>query len=134
MKNQNFTNTSNLSHTVLSASSLESNDVQNPEGENLGNITEIMIDTADHSISYYVLSFGGILGMGNKLFAIPAQALRLDTENKCFVLNVAKDKLKNAEGFDKDNWPDFADQTFRDGVNNYYGFSDRNTTNSSIAA
>lgn len=113
--------------TVLSASSLDSNTVKNAQGEDLGNIKDIMIDTADNSIAYYVLSFGGILGMGDKLFAIPSEALTLDTNEECFRLNVPKEKLENAEGFDKDNWPNFADQSFRNSIDNYYGVSRTNT-------
>lgn len=107
--------------TVLSASSLDSNDVKNAQGDNLGSIKEIMIDVSDNSLAYYVLSFGGFLNMGDKLFAIPAHALKLDIENKCFILNVSKEQLENAQGFDKDNWPNFADTTFRDSIDSYYG-------------
>ena len=61
------------------------------------------------------------LGMGGKLFATPWSALTLDTENKCFVLNVDKERLDNAPGFDKDKWPDMADQTWADEIHSYYG-------------
>ncbi len=69
-----------------------------------------MIDMQSGRISYAVLSFGGFLGMGDRLFAVPWQALKLDTENKRFTLNVSKEQLKNAPGFDKDHWPTMADR------------------------
>ena len=56
-----------------------------------------------------MLSFGGFLGMGDKLFAVPWDALTLDEDRKCFVLDADKGKLENAPGFDKDNWPDMTD-------------------------
>jgi hypothetical protein len=57
------------------------------------------------------LSFGGLLGMGDKLFAVPWAALTLDTVNKRFTLNVPKEVLKNAPGFEKHRWPSMSDQT-----------------------
>lgn len=106
--------------TFISASTLIGDDVVNPQGESLGDLKDIMLDTSSGKITYAVLSFGGILGMGDKLFAVPWSALRIDGENKNLVLNVAKDRLKDAPGFDKDNWPNFADQTFARSISDYY--------------
>lgn len=107
---------------VMSASSLMNDKVINPEGEDLGKVEDFMIDLTTGCIAYAVLSFGGFLGFGDKLFAIPMQAFSLDEDRKCFVLNVDKEKLKNASGFDKNNWPDFADQTWGKTVHDYYGY------------
>ncbi|MHB8565071.1 MAG: PRC-barrel domain-containing protein, partial [Acidiferrobacteraceae bacterium] len=68
-----------------------------------------------------VLSFGSFLGMGEKLFAVPWSALTLDTKNKRFVLNVEKDRLKQASGFDKNQWPNMADQSWAKAIHSYYG-------------
>jgi sporulation protein YlmC with PRC-barrel domain len=110
---------------LLSAATLNGNDVKNAQGESLGHVKDIMLDTASNRIAYYVLSFGGWLEMGDKLFAIPPEAMKLDTENKCFILNIDKKNLKNAEGFDKDSWPNMADSTFRTNLYNHYGLTDR---------
>ena len=59
--------------------------------------------------------------MGEKLFAVPWNALTLDTKNKRFVLNVEKDHLRDAPGFDKDKWPDMADQAWAAEIHSYYG-------------
>lgn len=104
----------------LSASTLTGDDVVNPQGESLGNVKDIMLDTTTGKITYAVLSFGGVLGLGDKLFAVPWSALRIDGENKKVVLNVPKDRLKNAPGFDKDHWPNFADPTFGRTISDYY--------------
>jgi sporulation protein YlmC with PRC-barrel domain len=106
---------------VLSASTLAGDQVQNSAGENLGKVDEIMIDIPSGKVAYAVLSFGGFLGMGNKLFAVPWSALRVDEDKKHFVLDVDKKKLENAPGFDKDNWPDMADITWGTGIFSYYG-------------
>jgi hypothetical protein len=104
----------------MAASTLEGNDVYNPAGESLGSIQEIMLDVPHGRVAYAVLSRGGILGIGDKLYAIPWSALTLDTDRKCFVLNVDKEVLKNADGFDKDNWPSMADETWARGIHQYY--------------
>lgn len=107
---------------VLSTSTLVGDDVRNPAGEDLGKIEDIMVDTSSGRVAYAVLSFGGFLGMGDKLFAIPWEALRLDQEHEHFVLNVEKETLEEAPGFDKDNWPEFADRTWGAQIHSYYGY------------
>ena len=84
-----------------------------------------MIDLDDGLIAYAVLSFGGFLGMGDKLFAIPWEALILDTENHAFILDVDKEVLKNAPGFDKDHWPGTAEYEagWLMDIYEYYGYS-----------
>jgi hypothetical protein len=52
---------------------------------------------------------------------VPPDALDIDTENKCLILDCDKERLKDAPGFDKDHWPDFADETFGHRVYQYYG-------------
>ncbi len=104
----------------LSASTLIGDDITNPQKENLGDLKDFMIDTTSGKISYAVVSYGGILGMGDKLFAVPWSQLTVDHENKCLVLNVSKDRLKDAPGFDKDHWPNFADTSFASKIDTYY--------------
>lgn len=107
---------------VLSATSVIGDRVRNSAGENLGKIEEVMLDLHAGRIAYAVLSFGGFLGLGDKLFAIPWQALRLDAENECFVLDVDKEVLKNAPGFDKNNWPEVSDPGWGAEVYAHYGY------------
>lgn len=116
----------NKTHTgpgphLMSASTLTGDDVVNHKAEALGSIKEIMLDMRTGKVDYAVMSFGGFLGMGDKLFAVPWSALTLDTVNKRFVLNVEKDRLENAPGFDKDAWPDMADATWANEVHSFYG-------------
>lgn len=109
-----------LPSLLLSASTLSGNDVYNTHEENLGSIKEIMLDVHSGTVRYAVLSSGGFLGIGDKLFAIPWQALTIDTQNKRFVLDVPAERLKNAPGFDKDHWPNMADTTWVDTIHSYY--------------
>ncbi|HEY8160599.1 MAG TPA: PRC-barrel domain-containing protein [Methylobacter sp.] len=105
---------------LMGADTLLGNDVYNEKEEDLGDIKEIMLDMTTGQVAYAVLSYGGFLGMGERLFAVPWDALRLDTANKRFVLNVDKERIESAPGFDKDHWPDMADQTWRDQIESFY--------------
>lgn len=104
----------------MSATTLIGDGIRNPQGDSLGDLKEIMLDTTNGKIAYAVVSYGGILGMGDKLFAVPWSAFTIDHENHQLVLNVSKDRLKDAPGFDKDNWPNFADSAFASNLDAYY--------------
>lgn len=106
---------------VLAASTLKGDTVVNSSDEKLGTIEDLMIDLDRGRIAYAVLSFGGFLGMGDKLFAIPWSALTVDTAEKRFILNVKKEVLEKAPGFDKSDWPNMADQSWNAKIYNYYG-------------
>lgn len=106
---------------VMGADTLIGDAVVNEQDEKLGKIEEIMIDVPTGRVAYAVLSFGGMLGIGDKLFAIPWQALTLDADRKVFVLNVDKETLKSAPGFDKNHWPSMADQQWASEIHSYYG-------------
>jgi hypothetical protein len=112
-----------LHSRFLSASTLIGAQVRNPQDESLGDLKDAMIDTASGKIAYGVLSFGGVLGVGNKLFAIPWDAFRVDPENERLVLDVPKDRLKDAPGFDVDHWPNFADPSVAGEVDRHYAAS-----------
>lgn len=103
------------------ASKIIGMDVKNPQGESLGDIKDIAIDENTGRIAYAVLGAGGILGIGEKYFAIPWKALSTSASGDNLVLNVDKEKLKNAPGFAKNNWPDFANQQWGSEVHRYYG-------------
>ena len=106
---------------VLSSSTICSDRVKNATGEDLGKIEDLMIDLYSGRIAYAVLSFGGFLSMGKKLFAIPWEALTVDTIKKEFVLKVDRTRLEKAPGFNKDQWPNMADPTFGSTLYSYYG-------------
>lgn len=95
--------------------------VRNSAGEDLGKIEQIVLDIRRGSIAYAVLSFGGFLGIGDKLFAVPWIALRIGSAEDDFVLDVDRNVLENAPGFDKHAWPDMADPGFMAAIHGYYG-------------
>jgi len=105
---------------LMGAQTLQGEDIYNTKDEDLGDLKEIMIDMRNGRIAYAVLSHGGVLGMGKKLFAIPWSALKLDTVKKRFTLDITKERLEAAPGFNKDAWPRMADQTWATQVHSYY--------------
>lgn len=110
---------------LMGADTLIGDDVYNHSDEELGDIKEIMLDMRTGQIAYAVLSFGGILGMGDKLFAVPWERLTLDPVNKRFLLNVEKGQLKDAPGFDKNNWPDMGSEAWNQQMEAFYGSGTR---------
>lgn len=106
---------------VLKASSLIGKKVQNTEGKKLGNIRDLVIDPENGDIQYAVLDFGGFLGVGDKYFAVPWEALQLTDDHKAVILDVSKKDLKHAPGFDKNNWPDLNSRDYTIVIYEFYG-------------
>lgn len=115
------TSTTKSKPAVLSCGTITGDSVRNSQGEDLGTIKEIMVDVDNGRVAYAVLSFGGILGFGEKLFAVPFSALKLCPDEHKFLLDVDKEQLERAHGFDKDDWPDMADRKWQTEVHDLYG-------------
>ncbi|HEY4155280.1 MAG TPA: PRC-barrel domain-containing protein [Puia sp.] len=96
----------NLPLKYLTASSVIGDKVRNNANEHLGEIKDIMLDITTGKIDYFVIEFGGFLGIGIKYFAIPFRLIRVDAEKKMFVFNQSKEALEKAPGFDIEHWPD----------------------------
>ncbi|MFL9960278.1 PRC-barrel domain-containing protein [Paraburkholderia sediminicola] len=108
---------------VMAAATLDGTKVVTSDGEDVGKISDIMLDVRGGRIAYAVLSEGGFLGMGSTLHAIPWSALTLDTDTKRFRVDITAQQLKDDPGFDKDHWPAMADVTWGTQVHQYYNRS-----------
>jgi sporulation protein YlmC with PRC-barrel domain len=106
---------------MLSASALIGTEVQNRYGEDLGKLEGLTIDRQRGCVAYAVLSSGGLLGLGEKLFAMPWQAMRFDTENERVVVDIEREALENAPGFDEDHRPGTIDDAWLRELYIYYG-------------
>lgn len=106
---------------LLAAGTLINDKVINQQNEHIGKIEELMISVDDGKIAYAVMSFGGFLNFGDKFFAVPWKVIRVDQEKKCIVINVDKERLKEAPGFDKDRWPDMTPEWSAQ-INTFYEF------------
>jgi sporulation protein YlmC with PRC-barrel domain len=95
---------------ICSAARLKGDRVRNAAGESLGTIKEIAINLVSGQVAYAVLSFGGVLGIGAKLFTIPWDAVRIDEAEHEFVLDMERQTLEDAPGLDRHNWPSVSDE------------------------
>ena len=112
---------------ALSATTLTGTSVKNLQNEDIGKIQDLMIDLSSGQVLYAVLSFGGIMGIGDDYFAIPIESLQFtDDDNKVIKLDISKEKLKDAPGFDKNNWPRHTQENeFVNSIYTYYGYEKR---------
>lgn len=120
--------------TVYRASTIKGMGAFNLKGEKVGTVDELVIDVEKGQVVYAALSVGGFLGVGDKLFAIPWREFTLEVgeDGKFFRIDVTKEKLQKAEGFDKDAWPNVADPKWRQEIESQYrqreGDRERRTT------
>lgn len=104
---------------VLTATSIIGDKVENLKGEEIGRIKDIMLDVREGKIEYVIIQFGGFLGFGEKLFAVPFSAMQVNENRRDFILDLDKEFMEKAPGFDKDHWPE-TNAHFSD-VSEYWG-------------
>lgn len=123
--NENHQKSNLQMQQVSRASKIIGTAVKNPNGDKLGEIKDLVLNPENGQVVYAVVAFGGVMGMGNKLFAIPWQALHWSVDRGNYALNMDKTTLKTAPGFDKKHWPDSSDSwdLQREGLNQFYGVS-----------
>ncbi|MCO6047963.1 PRC-barrel domain-containing protein [Aeoliella sp. ICT_H6.2] len=110
---------------VVRASNVIGHNIVNPQGDDVGEINDLVLDPTNGQIRYAAVTYGGFVGIGDKLFAVPWQAFqcRPDSENSgefIVTLDVTQQQLEGAEGFDQDNWPNFADPNFTQDIDKRY--------------
>ncbi|MEQ8851957.1 PRC-barrel domain-containing protein [Gimesia sp.] len=103
--------------TFLRAGSVLNKGITNLKQQDIGEINDFVLDSKNGKIRYAAVTYGGFLGFGNKMFAVPFEALTVLPNNNCkqdhrFLLEVSQEQLDGAAGFKQDHWPDFADQEF----------------------
>ena len=112
-------------HTrVIRAAKVQGTSVTNRAHENLGTIRDVVLDKYDGVVRYAVLEFGGFLGLGSKLFALPWELLRYDEQVDAYVIDIDRQVLQNAPGFDSEHWPDMGAASYDSGLRRHYGLAD----------
>lgn len=111
-----------LAARTFRASKLAGLNVRNMQGEALGEINDFVIDLKTGKVQYAAMSVGGVLSIGDKLFAVPFSKLKFDhgQDEMFFVLDMPKEKIAAAPGFDQNDWPDFADPNWTDRIEKHY--------------
>lgn len=108
---------------LVRASDVLGEDVHNPNDDDLGDVKEIVVDPQRSRVTYFVLSSGGFLGLGDKLFAIPWEELdvmRKDKADLRLVLDVDKARLEKSPEYKDADWPRMSDPTYVKSVYEYY--------------
>ncbi len=102
-----ITNTKRFAeHTGLyRASSVVGSGVKDLAGKDAGKIEDLLVDYKGN-VAYAVVSFGGFLGVGDKLFAVPWNAVILDREKRTVHIDVTKETLERSPSFTADKYPD----------------------------
>ncbi len=111
-----------LAATTFRASKLIGMNVRNKQGEALGQIDDLVVDVRNGKVSYAAMSVGGVLGFGDKLLAVPFDKLAFDhgQDEMFFVLDMPAEKIAAAPGFNKGDWPDFADPNWSAKIDKQY--------------
>jgi sporulation protein YlmC with PRC-barrel domain len=105
-------------------------EVENQQGENLGEVKDIIIDS-NGKVRYTAVSYGGVMGMGEKMYAVPLEAFTFKRERDMFyddvklILNISQEQLKDQKGFDQNNWPNLDDDIYQRDLDTRYNV-DRN--------
>lgn len=111
--------------TGVRSSTLTGLDVVNEKGKSLGSVSDMVIDLETGQIQYVATSYGGFLGIGDKLFAIPWKSLRFthdkgDPDQRLLVLDMPQEALENAPGFNQNAWPGTEESEYWVKVDKFY--------------
>lgn len=111
---------------LLRSSDISSRNIKNLRDEDIGNVKDVVLYPDSGEVAYVVLAVGtGFLNMNNKYFAIPWEALSFTRAERSgedvITLDVDKEKLENAPGFDDDNWPTGPQTEFVNSIHKHYG-------------
>jgi sporulation protein YlmC with PRC-barrel domain len=91
--------------------------VKDKAGERIGQVEDVVLDKTSNNIMFGVVSFGGVLGMGEKYAPVPWAALSYDETAGAYVVNLTKDQLKAApadsiEALTRDDGRSFRDRAY----------------------
>ena len=108
-------------NSLISSDKVEGTKVYSTGGEDIGHISHLMIGKRSGRVEYAVMNFGSFLGMGGSYHPLPWDALDYDTNRGGYVVNIDKDKLREAPAYESGDQPAF-DRQYGETVYNYYGF------------
>lgn len=105
---------------VLATSALKGSRVGNFAGEDLGKVDDLVVDVATGRLGYVIVSIGGFLGIGDKLFAVPWELFTVRVEDHQFLLDIEKQMLQDAPSFERSKWPDMSDGAWAEAIRSHY--------------
>lgn len=108
------------SRLLISSDKVEGTQVYSADGEKIGSIDHLMIGKRSGRVEYAVMSFGGFLGMGESYHPLPWDTLDYDTDKDGYVVDIDKNRLKEAPSYTRDAAPDY-NRGYGENVYAYYG-------------
>jgi len=110
--------TTSSGHTsAIRVSKVIGTTVQDPSGKKIGEVKDVIVDKQSNNIMFAVLSFGGLLGIGEKYHPIPWASLGYDESRNAYVVNYSKEQLQAApigsvEELTQNDGLNFRDRTY----------------------
>jgi sporulation protein YlmC with PRC-barrel domain len=106
-------------HTAaIRAKTVIGTNVNDPNGNKIGTIEDIVLDKQSNAIMFAVVGFGGFLGMAEKYHPIPWSSLDYSPEDNGYVVSFTKEQLQAApagsiEELTRDDGFSVRDQTYQ---------------------
>ena len=107
--------------TLIGSDKVEGTAVYGADSQKIGTIERVMIDKISGRVSYAVLSFGGILGIGDDHYPLPWQSLKYDTDLGGYITGITLQQLEGAPKYGSDNSWNWSDAARGRAVDDYYG-------------
>ncbi|MBL8907552.1 MAG: PRC-barrel domain-containing protein [Rhizobiales bacterium] len=106
--------------TLISAGTIRSTPVYNTGGEALGSIDDLMVDTETGRIAYALMSFGGFLGIGERIHPLPWAVLNYDRERQGYVVPLTRAALIDAPNYGREDAPRWGERAYEERIHDYY--------------
>lgn len=107
---------------LIASNKVEGTAVYGSDGRKLGSIYNFMVDKVSGKVEYAVMSYGGILGMGQRYYPLPWRTLSYDTREGGYRIDLTEEDLRHAPSFDRETEPQFNDR-YGDRVHGWYGLN-----------
>ena len=99
------------------AEDIRARTVLDRHGEEVGKVDDLMIDDREHKVRFMRVASGGFLGMGEKTFMIPIDAItRIEADT--VHIDQSREHVAGGPGYD----PELGDQQYWMDVYGYYGY------------
>ena len=123
MNVQTIDRTKIADHSLITTNRVKGEPVFNLSGDRIGHIEDLSVQKATGQVIYALMSFGGFLGIGEKLHPLPWSILKYDAIKGGYIVPLEKTQLEAAPSYEKDELEAFGgrDHAYRDDVFAYYG-------------
>jgi sporulation protein YlmC with PRC-barrel domain len=101
------------------ASDLIGKDIENADGDDLGDVEDLLIDR-NGQVAFALVERNFFSRSGDAYVPVPWSVLRFDKDGD-YVLNINKDRLNQAPSVDDDNWRKLDDAEYALAVYEFYG-------------